>query len=297
MIVTNEATVDADAWVAGSIAASGQLDIAGTLHQPPGAGMTGNVSYGSLVEQPVDVPPPCRCGAEAMVPVSELEAAHASPNNDNALIGLESDALLNPSDPIQLTLPCGRYYLDAVLTSQPMTILVTGRAALFVGGSITSSAKLQIAVAPSGELDLFVGGTIIGSDTLTLGSPNYPALMRVYIGSPTGLTLSGAANVGAYVWAGYGPVSLSNALEVFGGIFAKSFTATHVAKIHYDRAVTNAGADCPDTAPGDECQSCEDCGNQACIDGQCGGCTASDQCCPPLICIEGTCLTLGVIIE
>ena len=37
------------------------------------------------------------------------------------------------------------------------------------------------------------------------------------------------------------------------------------------------------------CTSCTDCNNQACIDGTCGACTDSSQCCAPLECINGSC--------
>ena len=37
------------------------------------------------------------------------------------------------------------------------------------------------------------------------------------------------------------------------------------------------------------CEECS-CGQQACIDGACGDCTSTDECCPGLVCINGSCL-------
>jgi hypothetical protein len=38
------------------------------------------------------------------------------------------------------------------------------------------------------------------------------------------------------------------------------------------------------------CNTCLDCNGQACINGACGACTDSSQCCAPLICIQGMCV-------
>jgi hypothetical protein len=64
--------------------------------------------------------------------------------------------------------------------------------------------------------------------------------------------------------------------------------------IHYDTQVVSAGQGCP-TAPTNDmgtvgCGSCTDCNNQACINGVCSMCTESSQCCPPLVCQNGTCI-------
>lgn len=41
------------------------------------------------------------------------------------------------------------------------------------------------------------------------------------------------------------------------------------------------------------CESCDDCGGQACVDGECGECTDSSECCPGLLCISGSCESVG----
>ena len=41
---------------------------------------------------------------------------------------------------------------------------------------------------------------------------------------------------------------------------------------------------------GGGCSTCLDCNNQACVNGACGACTSSSQCCAPLVCQGGTCV-------
>ncbi len=40
------------------------------------------------------------------------------------------------------------------------------------------------------------------------------------------------------------------------------------------------------------CNTCLDCDNQACLSGACGACTNSSQCCAPLECVNGVCVTV-----
>jgi hypothetical protein len=292
----NVTRIGRDAFVVGDVLSQGTLTIAGDLHQPSGRSVTGQVSYASRIEEPVAVPPPCRCGDDERVPVAAIVQTHAT-LNDNAAVGLASDVLVNPSAERHLALPCGRFYLAAIATSHKTTIIAQGRVALFIGGDIASSNELQITVAPGGELDVFVGGSLDVSNKLRLGSANHPALMRVYIGGSGELKLSNEALIGAYIYSAEGPLRTSNQIEVFGGLFAKSLDASNKLTIHYDRAILGIGRDCAPPPPGETCDSCVDCGNQACVDGACGACATSADCCSPLVCVEGQCLSLGIITE
>jgi hypothetical protein len=289
-------------------------------------------TYQSLVEEPVDVALPCDCGADVRVPVGDIVAAAAT-DNDNDVIGLDPDALQSPGEDLRLELPCGSYYLSAVQSADAITVVATGRTALYVDGDVTGGAPITFSVAPGGELDLFIAGDFSSSGTVTLGSPAYPALMRVYLGSPNGVTLSSEIEVGAFLYAAEGGVHSSGDIEVFGGVFAGEYTASGDTTVHYDGAVLSAGESCPppggvvvDTdggtiAPGgdggvvdgadggavppddggmtpvdpppESCDSCNDCGNQACIDGECGSCVTTSDCCAPLLCLDGTCLLVG----
>jgi hypothetical protein len=88
-------------------------------------------------------------------------------------------------------------------------------------------------------------------------------------------------------------------LEMFGAVFAGDYHSTSNTKIHYDGAATSLADECPAPAPpggdggagGPSCGSCRDCGNQACVGGKCGSCTDSAQCCSPLRCVAGSCVS------
>ena len=117
------------------------------------------------------------------------------------------------------------------------------------------------------------------------------------MGSPNGLRLSAGARIGGNLYAANGPVTWSAGADLYGALYAGDFAASASTVIHYDRAVLGTGVSCaappsstPDAgAPG--CGSCQDCGNQACINGTCGMCRTSSDCCAPLVCgPNGTCL-------
>jgi len=283
----SDMNVGFDAFVDGDI--SGNIDIGGTLHTA--GNVSGGVTYGALDTTAATVDPPCRC--DEQVPVGTI-VSNYQVNNDNALINLQPDALINPPGKLYVELPCGIYYLDGITTNSELTIVATGRVALMIGGNVSLSNSFQMLPAPGAELDVFVAGQFTASGEMALGSPAYPALMRVYLGSSTGLNLSNNTDIGAFLYAAAGPVTLSNKFDMFGGLIAGSLSASNEVTIHYDRAVLQAGTDCPDDPPAGGCNSCADCGNQACIGGECTACVTSADCCAPLICAGGECISLSV---
>jgi hypothetical protein len=286
-----------DAYVLGNTS-GGPLTIGKNLYQPTGATHTG-ATAASFVPMTFTVPPPCACDVSAQVPVTAIVAA-AQTSNDNALIGLNSALFTGANPPQRLDLPCGSYYLDGIKTSIPIAIVAHGRTALFIGGNLDVSSPIDITLDPTAELDIFVGGTIKASQRIGIGSANYPALSRTYVGGATALMFSSSANLATNLYDAAALVSWSAPAEVYGAVFAGDFKASQTVKIHYDRQVVNAGQGCPSPAPDagtPGCGSCKDCNNQACISGTCGACTDSSQCCPPLVCdtTTGTC-GLGVTV-
>jgi hypothetical protein len=277
-------TCGKDAFVVGDAQTSSMITIAQTLHQPTGASVSGGVTFASRVFDNPTVPPPCDCKAADLLPITTLITAHKT-DNENAMIGLLPDALANPPADARLDLPCGRYYLTSIGGSHSVTIVAHGNTALFVDGSVALSGSLYIEVDPTGQLDVLIAGTLQDSMMTIIGSPNYPALSRFYIGSTSGFQISQSARLGAFFYAPYGLVSTSAPLTEYGGIFAGDFQASQAVDIHYDQAVLEVGGNCGTTG----CTSCKDCGNQACVNGTCGACTDSSQCCAPLACVSGVC--------
>jgi hypothetical protein len=186
-------SIGADAYANGNV--SGGITIGGKLYVPTGA-TVGSTPAGGIVRGPVTFPPPCDCAPSDLVPITTMVAAHAAPNNDDASIGLDPNVLASPSAPTRLDLPCGSYYLSSIHPSVGVTIWAHGRTALYIGQDVQSSDDIAFGVDPTGEFDVFIAGRLDTSSKLTIGSPNYPALTRTYVGSTNGLSLSSDANIG-----------------------------------------------------------------------------------------------------
>jgi hypothetical protein len=307
IIPANSLDVAEDAYVRGDIRASVPVNIAGALHVPEGATVTDNVISRRTLREPVTVTPPCDCDASSFVPVVEYANAARS-RNDNARIGLDLDALVAPTTARRLDLPCGRYFLSRIGGSGPITIVAHGRTALFVAGDVDVNAALTVTLDPGAELDIVIGGRLRATSALTIGSPNYPALTRVYVGSPDGFDVTNVTALGGNFYVPGGRFRTTATLEVYGAIFAGDFISTSTVAVHYDRAVLRAGDVCrnpPPVAAGDAgvadagapdaggfpmCMSCRDCANQACVGGRCGACRSDNDCCAPLQCWMGRCV-------
>jgi len=291
--------VKADLHLGGSWKASTPFSVAGAAYV---VGSLSGVTVKGKTSTVTSVDPACDCNASQLVPVVDIVQAHRSPNNDNAAISLDEKVFEKPGTPLRLDLPCGNFYFTSIAPSLALTIHVHGRTAIYVEGDVSASSPLAFTLEPDAELDVFIGGTLKTSDTFVFGSPNYPALSRIYVGGTAKIALSSdvrlagefyAANSEQVVW------SAKNA--IYGAVFAGNFRSSDVTDIHYDRGVLRAGDKCPPGGGGSgggggsECGSCQDCHNQACKDGMCGSCTTDSDCCAPLVCDSGTCVPEVVV--
>jgi hypothetical protein len=279
-----------NAYVGGNI--RGPLNVSKTLYttNPPGGGVTA----AAKVTQPVMVMPPCDCSDTALLgkSIDQIVAAHAT-NNDNSVIGLNSGALATASSSaIRLDLPCGRYYLTGI--NQPgtnVTIFAHGRTSLFIQGDVIGQT-VSFVLDPTAEFDTFITGTIKIGGQFIVGSPNYPALSRTYIGGTAPVDLGGeAGRTAGNVYMGKSPLNVSSHLVIYGGFIVASLSNQENIEIHYDRAVLEVPVCAP---PPPMCKSCRECANGPCLAGMCAAsCTSSTQCCAPLICMNGKCQVVG----
>jgi hypothetical protein len=296
--------IKGDMHLAGDWAASSAFTVDGSAYV---TGTLSGATVKGMTSKPASVPPACDCAPTKLVPVVDIVVAHRPPNNDNAIINLPANVFESPAAPLRLDLPCGNYYLTNINTSQALTIAVHGRTALYIDGIVNPSAPLAFVLDPTAELDIFIAGTIKSSQTLVIGSPNYPALSRTYVGGADKLTFSQDVRIGGEFYAAQSQlVDWSAKNEIYGSVFAGNFKSSQQTTIHYDRGVLRAGGSCQPPAKGADggvggpggdggvggpsCGSCKDCGNQACINGQCGACQTNADCCAPLICSQGTCV-------
>ena len=289
LTTTSQLTVGDDAWLAGNVSASGGLSVGKTLHLSAGNTMSGTVTYGTLVNNvPVTVPPAVDCSK--LPPIAAWVAAQKT-SNDDALIGLDPNALATPlGHPARLDLPCGIYYLTSINNGgDPVVIVAHGHTALFIDGDLTAGDPTTFTLDPTATFDVFLSGVVKpwSGAAFNLGSPNYPALCRLYAGGSADTVLTGGS-IGGDFYAGSSAIKASSTWVVYGAIFAGSFYNSSETTIHYDRATLADGAPCG--PPPSTCSSCSDCGNQACVNGTCGSCTSNAQCCQPLVCQGGTCV-------
>jgi hypothetical protein len=316
---TGTIAVAGDGYINGNVSG---MTFGGTLYQPTGATNGGPTSYGTLVNQPVSVPDPCLIGAN--VPVGNI-CTYASTNNDDSTVGILPTMLdkgVSSGIPSRVDLPCGNFYFTNINPGVDLAVYVHGNAAIYVGtpalaasgsGSISSNKQLEFTLDPGVSLDVFVAGTISSTAPFIAGNPNYPAAMRLYVGAggngkvvavdaglPVGVSLTQKSDFACDLWLGTSSMNITQATLVYGAIYAGLFGSTQSVNIHYDLGSLVQGQSCTPADAGSDagsvstgCQSCADCNNQACINGACGSCTASSQCCPPLVCVGGTCTIPG----
>jgi hypothetical protein len=289
--------VNADLHLGGSWKASTPFTVAGPAFV---AGALSGVTVKGATQQVMTVPAPCDCAANQLVPIADIVQAHRAPNNDNDAIGLDEKALENPGAALRLDLPCGNFYLTSIQSSLALTIHVHGRTALYIEGDVSDSSSLAFTLEPTAELDVFIAGNLTTSDTFVFGSPNYPALSRLYVEGSAKMALSNDVRLGGELYAPNSEQLVWSAKnDIYGSVFAGNFRASDVTSIHYDRAVLRAGDGCGgmggEGGGGSECGSCQDCHNQACTHGVCGDCGADSDCCAPLVCISGSCVPQEVV--
>jgi hypothetical protein len=279
-------TIDGDLFANGN--ATGPITCGGMVTIPAGDTATNTTADGGVVNAPVTVIPPCDCGTLLDIPT--IVSAFAT-SNDNAAAGFTSSSL-SPAPATTVTIPCGRYYFDAIdsVDGGTVNLSVTGRAAIFVNGDLTASASLSITLVGDAQLDLFIAGNLVLQGGATIGSPTAPAHARVYVGGST-FTLSGNAQLGANFYAPHADVQLASDFSMAGSLFVGSLELSGAFTIHYDESVLSTSG-CAQT--GGQCQTCHQCAGAtpACIGGSCAACVTDGDCCAPLHCNAGSCLDL-----
>jgi hypothetical protein len=297
-----------DLWVAGDIhAQQNALAVERDAYQTPGHTGISSLQIGGSAHPSTDfsVPPPCACDDAAPLDVAAL-VDQARIMNDNAASGWSPDSLSVGFFGLIADLPCGRLYAKSLVvpSGNGANLSVRGRTALFIDGDVTlgSTSTVNVATADSGgELDLFIRGSIVidATSTLTLGAAARPAALRVYVGGdimvkPPISTIP----FHAQLYAPHASVELPapNTLgiltEVHGSIFARNISVSSKQRMHYDRAILHASAECSAPAP-QRCDACQECpGDLACVAGSCSACTRDADCCAPTTCANGKCQTL-----
>lgn len=288
--VTASSAVHRNAYVVGNLAAP-NLSIDGSLSIADNARYEVlSVAGGTTTLASMAVPPPCDC--EHPLDIGAI-TRHFEADNDNDNVALSSALFVNNDTNLARTLPCGRYYFDSLGGTGAITLHLTGKTLIAIGGRLSNSGGLHLDLGPDAELDLFVGGDLELSGPVALGNASRPAITRVYVGGQAAFS----SNLTLYAnW--YIPNSLlatSAPSEFWGALFTHSLTASAGLAVHYDASVL----DLPSCQPsGQSCSSCRGCANPtpACRNGTCEACLVDSDCCPPLYCNQGTCETAPVLL-
>ena len=315
--VTSAGDIDiaADAWVGGDLRGF-VTDVAGTLHVPASSTVGFGTTAAGVVNTPVAVEAPCPCAPGDRLDIGAF-IADAEQHNDNAAIGLTRDALIGLVQPKELTLPPGRYFVDRIFAVAPLWLYVSGPTALYVGGDLESVSVLEIHIEGAGELDLFVGGSLLATGDFELGvEGGPPAKVRTYVAGADDIMLAGDLDFQGNLWAPNARLIAAGPLDVEGALLVREIVEAGVIHVGWDASVLDGAGSCDETGtpvdnpppsddpsgdpagddvapPAASCDACEDCGNQACVDGACGACTSSLDCCAPLVCASGTCVPLS----
>jgi hypothetical protein len=324
LILGNTLNVDLDAFVGGAISGGAQAKVKGKLTSPNCGAVPANVSYAACIPMGVAEAPPCACGQNQLLPVAAIASYYADPShNDNAAIGLDPTVFTTKEHPNVLLLPCGIYYFDRIQASNPITIAVHGHVAIVVGGGIEVSSPTKFTLTSASTLDIVVGGTIYASSDFKVGLPAYPAKTRVYVAGvaqdagascklnadcwstncqgtctnnkatpkPFSVLVNSTSALNGGFYAPFGAFVSSSPLEMWGAIFAGDYHSSSPTSIHYDGGFIKQGQGCPGPDGGTpSCGDCSDCGNLVCNNGECGSCSDSSECCPPLYCVNGECV-------
>jgi hypothetical protein len=286
-------TVDGDLY--SDSAAGSYITVGGAVHVPAGTTLKDVTAGKGVINEPVTIAEPCNCKTPAVDPATVVDFIKTQ--NDNASGSIVSSDLTKFHDPKTLDLPCGRYYFDQISGSATLTFKLTGRTVVAVDAGLALSGAFNFELAPGAELDLFVRGDLEFSGSNTLGDIAKPARIRVYAAG-TKVHLSGGTRLGGNIYAPNAKLSSSGDIEVSGSLFAREFSLTGSTTIHYDEAILQVPGCGTPTTTTTTCGGCDDCNGAApaCKMGSCAACEADADCCPPLVCNQGTCV-LPVVIK
>lgn len=244
-------SVGGNTYVRGDL--SGRYELAGNLQVPAASSISPEVRVGGrTIRADVPVIAPCACAPSELLDVAAL-VRFGRDHNDNAVRRvITSTTWSAPGGPSRVELPCGRYFVERLVTDSGLTLIATGRVVLYVAGDMTIGGGLDIRTTAGGELDLFVAGNLSVQAAARFGSEATPAAVRTYVGGTGDIVLPASTTFGGFVYAPRARLALGASAELFGGVFVRRASFAGSASVHYDTAVRSASAPCaPDGGVGD----------------------------------------------
>jgi hypothetical protein len=236
-------SVGGNTYVRGDL--SGRYSLAGNLQVPAASSISPEVSVGGrTIRAEVPVIAPCACQPSELLDLAAL-IRFGRDHNDNAVRRvITATTWSGPGGPSRVELPCGRYFVERLVTDSGLTLIATGRVVLYVAGDMTIGGGLDIRTTDGGELDLFVGGDLSVQAAARFGSEAAPASVRTYVGGSGDIVMPASTTFGGFVYAPRARLALGASAELFGGVFVRRASFAGSASVHYDTAVRSASAPC-----------------------------------------------------
>jgi hypothetical protein len=257
-------TVGGRARIAGDVRLD-RFQVAGSCTLASSSALEVTAGAPSVTREAISIAPPCLCD-DTLDFAGLLE--RASQDNDNAALGIDATSTLTVFDaPLELALPCGRYYVGDINGQRPITLHVQGRVALFVQHRIVidQAASLTIDLVDAAELDLFVGEGISAGGPVAIGPAHAATRARLHFGAPDTLFFGATTTLAASLYAPHAELVTNGSLELFGAALVRRSSAAGPLLLHYDRALARdscARASCTSDA---DCTALLRCDNGACL--------------------------------
>ncbi len=229
-------SVGGDARVAGDVRVSA-LTVGGTLTVAQSSAVEVVAGNPPFARDDVVVEAPCDCATGP--DLASLVRAAAS-DNDNAQIDLDAASGLKALDgPLELALPCGRYYVSELYAPNLITLTLSGHVALYVDADLVSEqgGGLRVQLTPGAELDLVIAGNISSGGVLELGTAATPRRVRVYAGGKGTLYFAGNTTLSGTLYAPTAELVSSGSFELYGATLARRVVSSGPMRVHYDRAL------------------------------------------------------------
>ena len=225
--INDELRLGPDTSIAGAVYVTGRY----------GATAAPRVSDGVVQNAPAR----CGCGADQLLNVLPLIAAR-SLDNDNAAAMLDP-SLLNGYDAAQnLSLDCGRYYLDEVNGGDQLTIDARGRVGLFIAGDLSVNNGFKLNLAPGASAVIFVEGNVHVGGRLELGSTGDANRVLLVVNGTGTVDLRDALIQGT-LYAPRAELVTRGPFEVRGSLFVNRANLGDDATVHF-RPLTTTQSMC-----------------------------------------------------
>src|SRR4051812_22630054 len=132
------------------------------------------------------------------------------------------------------------YSISSLAMGSGQSLVVTGKATLYVSGSVSITGGAYIYIAPGGNLQLYVAGPSADISGGGVMNANGNAANFAYYGLPgnTSINFAGNAALVGTINAPNADLALTGGSDIYGAVVVKTFTGSSSgASLHYDEGL------------------------------------------------------------